>query len=389
MSTIELVNTLLYEEESSTLDFKSEQYKFIRESEENKAKLLKDIIAFANAWRHSDAHILVGVQEVKGGKSIITGITEDLDDAQLQQFVNNKINYPIEFSYVTLEIEEKKIGLITIPSSKRPVFLKRGFSKLCANTVYVRRGSSTDIASPDEIAEMGARDNAEVIKSPKVQPLLVYGEYDEKKSCSVDIYFSLPIIPNLDAFPLYKMKQYGVIVRTPVLVDSVTNGNYYSDFATYFKKNESTAFIKFGIRNNGNMVARDVRAVVVFHNLPVGSSVFHERHLPETPNNLNFAKIQKIQFHKSYNLGVEEQPTVHEAHIKFGKIQSKDTSICKERLCIRVTRSCQISAQFTIYSDDLDSPVTEELLINLTANEKKYSVGKIIGLATDSIEQSK
>jgi hypothetical protein len=40
---------LLYEEESSTLDFKKEQYRFAKAIEHEKSELLKDILGFANA----------------------------------------------------------------------------------------------------------------------------------------------------------------------------------------------------------------------------------------------------------------------------------------------------------------------------------------------------
>lgn len=58
---------LLYEEESETLDFKSEQYRFVKATEEEKSELLKDILGFVNAWRRSEAYILIGVEEVRGG----------------------------------------------------------------------------------------------------------------------------------------------------------------------------------------------------------------------------------------------------------------------------------------------------------------------------------
>ena len=109
MSTESLINSLLYEEESTTLDFKSEQYKFVKAQDWEKAELLKDIVAFSNAWRRSDAYIVIGVKELKGGRSLIEGISEDLDDAQLQQFIQSKINKPIHFSYLTTEMEGKKI----------------------------------------------------------------------------------------------------------------------------------------------------------------------------------------------------------------------------------------------------------------------------------------
>ncbi len=64
-----LMEELLNEDESSALDFKRDQYPFEKASDEQKSEFLKDILAFANAWRRTDAYILVGVEDVKGGRS--------------------------------------------------------------------------------------------------------------------------------------------------------------------------------------------------------------------------------------------------------------------------------------------------------------------------------
>jgi predicted HTH transcriptional regulator len=93
------IESLLYEDESPTLDFKKEQYLFNKATDIQKSELLKDILAFANAWRRADAYILIGVEEVKGKKSNVIGINDDLDDASLQQFVNSKTQRPITFEY--------------------------------------------------------------------------------------------------------------------------------------------------------------------------------------------------------------------------------------------------------------------------------------------------
>src|SRR5579864_5379397 len=61
-----LFERLLYEEESTTLDFKKEQYRFAKATEYEKSELLKDILGFANAWRRSEAYILIGVEEMRG-----------------------------------------------------------------------------------------------------------------------------------------------------------------------------------------------------------------------------------------------------------------------------------------------------------------------------------
>ena len=83
---------LLNESESSSLDFKRDQYPFENATDDQKSELLKDILAFANAWRRSDAYILIGVEDIKPGRSRPVGLSKHLDDADLQQFVNAKTN---------------------------------------------------------------------------------------------------------------------------------------------------------------------------------------------------------------------------------------------------------------------------------------------------------
>ena len=78
----EFLAGLLYEEEGATLDFKKEQYRFATATKEDKSELLKDILGFANAWRRADAYVLIGVEEVRGGKSIVHGVESQLDDHQ-------------------------------------------------------------------------------------------------------------------------------------------------------------------------------------------------------------------------------------------------------------------------------------------------------------------
>lgn len=153
-TTKELLQSLLYEEESNVLDFKRDQYRFINSSPSDKSELLKDILAFCNAWRRTDAFILIGIEEVKGGESKVIGITEVLDDAQIQQFVNGKTQRPVNFLYRNLTFRNKQVALIHIPIQERPIYLKKDYGRLKRNVVYVRRGSSTLEATPDEIANM-------------------------------------------------------------------------------------------------------------------------------------------------------------------------------------------------------------------------------------------
>jgi hypothetical protein len=151
-----LMEELLNEEEGPTLDFKRDQYPFAKATDLQKCELLKDILAFANAWRRTDAYVLIGVEEVRGGRSNAVGINTHLDDAKLQQFVNSKTNRPVVFSYETFSFEGVYIGVISLPLQDRPIYLAKDFGRLRAHDVYIRRGSSTDVANPDEVAKMGS-----------------------------------------------------------------------------------------------------------------------------------------------------------------------------------------------------------------------------------------
>ena len=100
MST--LFDRLLYEEESPTLDFKREQYRFVKASDEDKSELLKDILGFANAWRRSEAYILSGLRMFEGGEAMSWALPSDRPvwmTTRFQQFVNNLTNKPVHFHY--------------------------------------------------------------------------------------------------------------------------------------------------------------------------------------------------------------------------------------------------------------------------------------------------
>jgi hypothetical protein len=153
----EFLRTLLRRSEGDTLDFKRDQYRFVSASDEDKAELLKDILAFANAWKESNAYIVIGVQEENGRAGGVVGATTELKDHEVQQFVNSKTNRPVSFALDLVELDGVQVTVVTIASKQaRPLFLKRQFGRLRSNTVYVRRGSSTAEALPDEIADMGS-----------------------------------------------------------------------------------------------------------------------------------------------------------------------------------------------------------------------------------------
>ncbi len=137
-----LLEQLLREAEGPALDFKRDQYPFDGAADELKSELLKDILAFANAWRRSDAYIVIGVEETDGVCTAVVGVASHLEDANLQQFVSAKAQRPVHFAYHAVEYQGKQLGMIHIPLQQRPCFVRRRFGRVESGTVYVRRGSA-------------------------------------------------------------------------------------------------------------------------------------------------------------------------------------------------------------------------------------------------------
>ncbi len=177
---LELLEQLLHEAESQSLDFKQAQYRFAGASVPEKSELLKDVLAFTNSWRRTSAYILIGVQEVKGGRGQVIGIDDHIEDASLQQFISSKTQRPVELSYEVVHLEGVKIGVIEIPIQERPFYAKATYGKVKSDIVYIRAGSSTREATPEDLVQMGAQQSVEAV--PRL--LLSWADAGERRRLS-------------------------------------------------------------------------------------------------------------------------------------------------------------------------------------------------------------
>lgn len=316
---------LLHEEESSTLDFKRDQYPFDTADDKAKSELLKDILAFSNAWRRTTAYILIGVDEVRGGRSKIVGVKTHLDDAKLHQFVNSKVQRSVTFSYQPFRTENMEIGVIEIPIQERPFYLKKKFGKVNADTVYKRDGSSTAIATLDEVARMGAEQNfggtpqlvlewADIekrvvlpsphpVKSLLLEPLLPGDTF--KESCSFGSVFD----------ELYYKQNY--------------NEKYFQEIIRYTR---DMAFLKsFGLRlfNDSGTVGQRVRFVgsVTKDNAII---VLDSTRQPDRPHRNPMDEILRSTVPLSQQLRSDPDPRVRELDdrweitIDFGDVRPRE-----------------------------------------------------------------
>jgi hypothetical protein len=274
----EFFERLLYEEESTTLDFKKQQYSFAKATEEQKSELLKDVLGFANAWRPSEAYILIGVEEVRGGRSNVIGIekSDHLDDHALQQFVSNLTNRPVRFHYEAFGFEDKQVGIIHIEAQTRPLYLKNDYAKLKKDSVYVRRGSSTDPTKPatnDEIAQMG--------RTPELQSAelaIEFADIGSDGSLGTSLVWETEFceMPKLKDIPPYETYE---LFQSPLYS---ANSIYYMEMAGYEYTRRLFRPVRLAVQNRGQVAADELR---VEFSIPTEGQVLaiHSSEIPRAP----------------------------------------------------------------------------------------------------------
>lgn len=284
----DLFERLLYEEESVVLDFKSMQYPFVKATEAEKSELFKDILGFTNAWRRSDAFILIGVEDVRGGRGKVIGIpqSDHLDDHSIQQFVNSLTNQPVRFHYEAFGFEGKQVGIIMIEEQTRPLYLRKDYGKLQKERVYVRRGSSTDPTKPasiEEIAQMRVGSG-----QPAAELLVEFAHVEHDDSLGTEIswdteFCEMPkeeLIPDLSDL----RQQYPVANVLPTLLSRAigVNEEFFRKLAEYEFARRLYRPIRLVVRNIGQAAASHVHAELKVP-VNIGVMLLDESDMPELP----------------------------------------------------------------------------------------------------------
>ncbi len=401
-----LFERLLYEEESTTLDFKKEQYRFVKATDDEKSDLLKDILGFANAWRRSDVYILIGVEEVRGGRGNVVGIpaTDHLDDHSLQQFVNNLTNRPVRFHYEAFGVEGKQVGIIRIEQQPRPLYLKRDYGKLEKVKVYVRRGSSTDPtkpATPEEIAQMGVM--VEVVSS-EAELAIEFAEIDRDHSLGTQIPWSAEFcempepedIPILDDTPASIRLPGGHTfhIPSPSSFDphNRLNAHFYQELAQYEFMRRLFKKIRLVVANTGEVPATDVRLEIV---VPSGRGVgiVSESEIPDVPKRrksiLAVSAMKNLRLRPAFRhagyVDIDKNDDQTKVEIECGNLQP-GRKVWTDTFCIGIGRSGEVKLTGHLYAANLPKPQEFTLSLSATINETAMTVDELMSLDQSSDE---
>jgi len=369
----ELMQQILNEEESTTLDFKKEQYPFQGVSDNKKGELLKDIISFANAWRRTDSYILIGVEEVKGGRSKVHGVQNHLDDAQLQQFVNNKTNRPVTFLYEAFPSEAVQVGIIKIPLQTRPIFLTKDYGNLKKNVVYIRRGSSTDIANPDEITKMSQTSLIQEYPTLDLELQLANPQIRNELGTSIEVASSV-----LEPLDESEVPIAGEQSRFSVIPDMFDiNKNYYKEMIPYVFYKSILKPIGFVIENNSPNVALDV-VVKVSGRISDDFYIFDETQLRTRPiyqeSWLFRQDLTRLAQKITCDIYVNVHGDVWLLESRFGKIQPKSKKWSEDVFYIGATKSTELEFEASIFADNLPHPIKVPISIEFKTTSRKMTI---------------
>lgn len=139
---IDLVKTLIaHGREDPALEWKE---KLCIHDKAGQAELVRDMLSLVNAHATGRRYLLIGI----GNDGTVIGVEERIDDATLQQIVNNRVEPPIEFSTRYVTSDARTIGIIEIAKSSKRFHVvsrdleEKGKQHLRRGDAWVKKGSS-------------------------------------------------------------------------------------------------------------------------------------------------------------------------------------------------------------------------------------------------------
>ena len=296
----------------------------------------------------------------------------------------------------TFTIDGNDIDIIRVDCiQERPIVLKNGFGNLKKDTVYLRRGSSTDIAGTDEIAEMGASRVHTGSDCPEIQFEFANPSNHERFGHSIGTTSVLLVdSPPPTSLLSPKEGQSNPQVSTHVgpiseMMKSMSKQLSYLDqlkkttirpYAMFGapsseemeKYNKAMALltgIGFWLQNTGPVTASDVR-IEIRGKRPDGLVVLDEYDLPQRPCN----SIQMVHTIRTTPLDVHVQTygTYWIASIHVGKIQPQAEIWIEDLLYIGATSSLVCEVEARVFADNLPSPIEYRLSVAIGFEKKAF-----------------
>lgn len=337
------IKTLCFAGESSCLDYKSEQYHLSgkgEDAEKEKSKFLKDVLAFANSYRTESAYILLGIEENDDCTGRIKGVDLVLDNNVYQQLVTSKTNKPITFSSYCVTVDGNTVQVIEIPvqNDARPFFSRENFGKVAANEVYCRVGTTTIVAKPDMIRDMGVQ----AYKDKKSTLEVSFMSYSDCLGRGSLYSFDLKCD---DVYPSSDTEYSGSFrFRIPM----VHIGDSEWDVYKWYRNEIAKVPIFIGLKNVSDVQADNIKIKVSIGNPKSEAKIVDCTEWENHPTVGCWRRVKQEQM----------RDTIKEKNLCPGE-ELKDF----KTICVATDRSCEINLKIHVYGKNIDPFVVERSFI--------------------------
>lgn len=150
VDTLNLDDIIEYDEESTNLDFKKEEY-----NKANYVSLIKDISAMANAVNPETKRIVIGVKHSPGKDKEFIGLENLTDQATLENIIQENIEPNINFKYYPYKFKNITLGIIEIYDNfDKPYMMKKDYSSLKKGDMWIRKGSRQSRVTREDLDKM-------------------------------------------------------------------------------------------------------------------------------------------------------------------------------------------------------------------------------------------
>lgn len=368
---------LRYKSEGPDLDFKSAQYHFVGGTDESKSEMLKDILATANAWRDGPGYILIGFKEQKPPPAHVVGITTSLDDASIQQFVNSKLNPKLKFHYEEFTYEEKTVGVLSIPKQRRPFALSQAYGKLKSNVVYVRRGSSTDEATPSEIIEMGLADGGQ----REIRLDLSSRTKDGKDLLDQHACRFLTFTEEFPDFrPQRVMGPFGLDMSIGRI--GYDNRAFWREFAEYARVQSALIEIRFVLRNSSEVQLSNAKLEVLIEPM-AGQAVdmIAGEDIPEMPerhyNVPRMSTLHNVLARQAERFLIDERCCPPVCNVRFGTLLPGEEGTSSDTLALVPRGPGRLRLRMRVLASELATPREFERIIDATGDTEEIGFERL------------
>ena len=148
--SLNLDDIIEYDEESTNLDFKKEEYK-----KADYTSLIKDVMSMANALNTETKRIIIGAKHKPGEEKEICGLEILSDQATFENIVQENIEPNISFNYYPYKYKNKKLGIIEIfDNYDKPYMMKKDYGKLKKGDMWIRKGSRQSKVTREDLDRM-------------------------------------------------------------------------------------------------------------------------------------------------------------------------------------------------------------------------------------------